>query len=440
MITLGIETSCDETALALIETTGSGTGLECRVIASLVHSQAELHSAYGGVYPNLAKREHSKNLVPLLHKLLIESHEALEGITHSNASKISDAEFASTTESFRAEFGAQNTDLLESFAAAEFLKAKPQVDRIAVTEGPGLEPALWVGITFARMLSTLWNIPVVPVNHMEGHVIGSLLPNDAANGATQKLYPVEFPALTLLISGGHTELVKITERPARIDSSRVEATVTQTNPPLTTHSPRLGDGESYASWSYEIIGRTKDDAVGEAFDKAARLLGLPYPGGPHLARLAHEAHEEKIPSPVSLPRPMISSGDLDFSFSGLKTAVLYATRKAADERGQLSDAFKKGLAHEFEMAVADTLEAKLRAALDKTGARTLIVGGGVSANHVLRDRFEKAAKEYGIPMYLPSRHISGDNALMIALAGAFHPNAKTPGDIRAQGTKSLSEN
>jgi N6-L-threonylcarbamoyladenine synthase len=405
MITLGIETSCDETALALIETRGSGAGFECKVIASLVHSQAELHSAYGGVYPNLAKREHSKNLVPLFHKLLIESKKALEGITHSKSATVSGADFKSAIESFRAEFAAQNSDLFESFAGAEFLKSIPPIDQIAITEGPGLEPALWVGITFAKMLSNLWKIPLTPVDHMEGHVIGSLLPNDAANGAWQKLHTLPLPALAFLISGGHTELVKISE-----------------------------------NWSYEIIGQTKDDAVGEAFDKAARLLGLPYPGGPHIARLAHEAHEEKLPSPVSLPRPMISSKDLDFSFSGLKTAVLYAVRKAADEKGQLSDSFKKGLAHEFEMAVSDTLDSKLRAAIDKVGAQAVIIGGGVSANHVLRERFEKTAAEFSIPIYLPSRHISGDNALMIALAGAFHPHTKTPGNIRALGTKRLSDN
>jgi N6-L-threonylcarbamoyladenine synthase len=402
MITLGIETSCDETALALIETRGSGADFECKVIQSLVHSQAELHSAYGGVYPNLAKREHSKNLIPLFHKLLIESKEALEGITHTKSRNIPDTEFASVIESFRTEFAAQNSDLFESFAGADFLRSVPPIDRIAVTEGPGLEPALWVGITFAKMLSNLWKIPQVPVDHMEGHVMGSLLPNDAAGGAWQKLYPLSVPALALLISGGHTELVKIEEGP-----------------------------------TYTIIGRTKDDAVGEAFDKAARLLGLPYPGGPHMARLAHEAYEEKISSPVALPRPMISSGDLDFSFSGLKTAVLYAVRKATDEKGQLSDSFKKGLAHEFEMAVADTLDSKLRAALEKTGAQAIIIGGGVSANHVLRARFETTAKEYAVPIYLPSRHISGDNALMIALAGSLGAQTKAPGDIRALGTKEL---
>ena len=263
---------------------------------------------------------------------------------------------------------------------------------------------------------------------------------------------------------------------------------------------------------YKILGRTKDDAVGEAFDKAARLLGLPYPGGPHLAELSHKAWEEKISSPVKLPRPMLKSGDLDFSFAGLKTAVLYAVRDAATketidslvipdkddptpiqktsigglagqdqiakktligvspvhvkvadknasigmtdngahhnkaaikppsttDRFELSDDFKKGLAYEFEQAVADTLDCKLRMAIERISARSIIVGGGVSANHALRQRFEKTALEHDIPIFMPSHHISGDNALMIALAGALHhAKTRTPGLIRAQGTKRL---
>ncbi len=395
MIFLGIETSCDETALSLLETRETGGVFECRVIASLVHSQAELHSAYGGVYPSLAKREHGKNLVPLLHKLLIQSELKMGA---------DDVAFAEAVETFRTEIAPQNPELFETFAHADFLKARPPIDAIAVTEGPGLEPALWVGVSFARMLGELWNIPVIPVNHMEGHIVGSLLPSDAANGAWQKLHDAPLPALALLMSGGHTELVLMRT---------------------------FGD--------YEIIGQTKDDAVGEAFDKTARLLGLPYPGGPHLAELAHKAHEEGIVPAVKLPRPMIASGDLDFSFSGLKTAVLYAVRtapKSAD--GVLDDTWKKGLALEFQRAVTETLNSKLLAALDKTGAQSLIIGGGVSANHVLRSAFTKTAGEYGIPIFMPSRHISGDNALMIVLAAALtNRSHKTPGPIRAQGTKRL---
>jgi N6-L-threonylcarbamoyladenine synthase len=409
MITLGIETSCDETALALIETRGTG---ECRVIQSLVHSQAELHSAYGGVFPTLAKREHGKNLAPLLEKTL--KNMPLRG-------KLTDEKFKVVMESFRTELERANPDLFESIAHADFLKNIPSIDRIAVTEGPGLEPALWVGINFARVLGALWNVPIIPVNHMEGHIVGSLLESDAPSGAWQKLKTLPLPAIALLISGGHTELVKI---------------------------ENIG--------KYSIIGQTRDDAVGEAFDKAARLLGLPYPGGPHIARLANEAYESTSRHgalndavsdfKVKLPRPMLKSGDLDFSFSGLKTAVLYAVRDEIKKNSdRLSDIFKKGLAYEFEQAVADVLDAKLRTAIEKISAQSVIVGGGVSANHVLRLRFEKTAQEYGISLFLPSRHISGDNALMIALAGSLNESDTTHNEklpvvgrkLRADGTKRL---
>ncbi len=409
MITLGIETSCDETALALIETRTEHGTLECRVIQSLVHSQAELHSAYGGVYPSLAKREHGKNLVPLTDKLLNESLDALKEIEHihSKTKVLSDAEYASALELFAVELKGQNPELIETLTHAHFLKNVPAIDRIAVTEGPGLEPALWTGIVFSRFLSSIWKIPVVPVNHMEGHVVGSLLESDAPYGTWQKLKDVHMPALAFLISGGHTELVKVEAK-----------------------------ASSPFHFEYTIIGQTKDDAVGEAFDKTARLLGLPYPGGPHIAKLAHKGWEEKIPAPVSLPRPMLKSKDLDFSFSGLKTAVLYAVRANTSADGKLTDEFKKGIAHEFETAVAETLDTKLRMAIEETGAGTLIIGGGVSANHVLRKRFEATAAEYGIPLYLPSRHISGDNALMIALAGAMDSKTYTK-ELKAHGTKKL---
>jgi N6-L-threonylcarbamoyladenine synthase len=408
MITLGIETSCDETALSLIETRMVNGVFECRIIDSLVHSQAELHSAYGGVYPSLAKREHGKNLVPLMRKLLIDSVSALTDISNRDVLRsaekpqLAGSKFKDTLESFRAEIATQNPDLFESFEHADFLEAVPPIDRVAVTEGPGLEPALWVGINFARILGTLWQVPVIPVNHMEGHIVGSLLESDTANGSWQRLKPIDFPAIALLISGGHTELVRI-------------------------------DGINYT-----ILGQTKDDAVGEAFDKVARLLGLPYPGGPHISRLSYEAHEENIDSPVKLPRPMIRSGNLDFSFSGLKTAVLYAVRANAEANGGLSDSFKKGLAREFEQAVMETLDSKLRAAIESVGARTIIVGGGVSANTALRACFEKTAGEFEIPLYLPSRHISGDNALMIALAGAMDSTEHIAStNLKAHGTKRL---
>lgn len=435
MIILGIETSCDETALALIETRESNGVFECRVISSLINSQAELHRPYGGVFPNLAKREHEKNLIPLLEKTLEISGEcpAEETLAKKPSSeKITDKEtYEKQIELFRDEYGGQNRELVESIATASFLTKKPNIDIIAVTEGPGLEPALWTGIIFGKMLGTLWNVPIIPINHMEGHVVGSLLQSETKNGDWQRLKPLDMPALAFLISGGHTELVKVESNGVDIVTNVEQSPTTQS----TSYSlPKL---------TYTIIGQTKDDAVGEAFDKVARLLGLPYPGGPEISKLAQKAREENISSVIKLPRPMINSKDLNFSFSGLKTAVLYAIRdrektsESNDEsRDELSDNFKKGLAREFEDAVIETLDTKLRKAVDETGAKTIIVGGGVSANKLLRERLEKTTAEYGISLYLPSNHVSGDNALMIALAGAFNTEPIIR-PLRAHGTKRL---
>ncbi len=412
MITLGIETSCDETALSIIETRDIDGHFECRVISSLVHSQAELHSAYGGVFPTLAKREHSKNLFPLLQKLMVKSGPALESVARSDLATSKKSEPVTDDrqgkikeiDSFINELQSKNSDLIESFnhfRNTDLFNKIPPIDRIAVTEGPGLEPTLWVGIIFARILGMVWGIPIVPVNHMEGHIVGSLLESDTPMGSWQRLKPMKSPAIALLISGGHTELVKID-----------------------------------AIGKYEIIGQTKDDAVGEAFDKSARLLGLPYPGGPHVSMLAYQARQENIKSEIKLPRPMLKSGNLDFSFSGLKTAVLYAVRANTQTDGTLTDTFKKGLAREFEDAVTETLDAKLCSAIEATGAQTIIVGGGVSANRNLREHLIKTAKEYDLPLYLPSQHVSGDNALMIALAGALD-SKKYSAPLKADGTKRL---
>ncbi len=380
MIILGIETSCDETALALIETRGTGTSFECRVMASLIHSQADLHSPYGGVFPTLAKREHEKNL-PILLEQLLKDHQEKPGV-------------------------------------------------IAVTEGPGLEPALWTGIVFAEKLSKEWSVPIIPINHMEGHVVGSLLQSDVPSDTWQTLKVLETPALAFLVSGGHTELVKVEvkqqEQVGSIFPRVLRALRWSQSSDPREHAPYL--------FSYTLLGQTKDDAVGEAFDKAARLIGLPYPGGPKLSQMATEARKSGIIPALKLPRPMITSGDLNFSFSGLKTAVLYAVRDA-EKAGVFDDTFKKGLAREFEDAAIETLETKLRTAVEETGARTIIVGGGVSANALLRERLAAVAHEYDARLYLPSSHISGDNALMIALAGAFH----SPVDraLKAHGTKRL---
>lgn len=348
MIVLGIETSCDETALCLLEVRAS----EYKIIANIIHSQIELHKEYGGVFPMLAKREHLKNL-PILYKQLLANSAMRED----------------------------------------------DIDVLAVTQGPGLEPALWTGIVFAKELGEKLGVPIIPVNHMEGHIVSTLLNSSLSSPDFERLKPLQFPALALLISGGHTEIV-------RIES--------------------LGD--------YKILGRTKDDAVGEAFDKAARMLGLPYPGGPEVSRLADEARQMNLPKNISLPRPMIHSKDIDFSFSGLKTAVLYTLK----EIGELSENQKKEICREFEDAVTEVLISKVKKALELDEYKILIIGGGVIANKYIRKAFEGIAEEFDIPLYLPADGLTGDNALMIALASSLNRDKVGNTTLKARGNLSLN--
>ncbi len=284
---LAIETSCDETAIAVVEAQGNEKEARFRVLGNALLSQIEIHQQYGGVFPALAKREHAKNLVPILEAALEEAellHESLQTISPEMRAKI-------------AEILAREPGLTEQFFEFVSECETPEVDAIAVTAGPGLEPALWVGINFARALSLLWQKPLVAVNHMEGHILSALAERtrtesekfkNEKSGESLYIKDIALPVLALLISGGHTELVLMRE------------------------------------WlSYELIGQTRDDAVGEAFDKVARMLNLPYPGGPQISKLAEEARAVSEKNPYALPRPMIDSGTCDFSFAGLKTAVLY---------------------------------------------------------------------------------------------------------------------
>lgn len=353
---LAIETSCDETGVALVEGTKTDTGFSFAVLGHALLSQAKLHAEYGGVYPNLAKREHEKNLPIILEQAL----------TKAGYSPI------------RANGGIEKID----------------IDAIAVTQGPGLEPALWTGIEFAKKLATQWQVPLLPTNHMEGHLISSLV-------ADGKLEQTKLPVLALLISGGHTEFVLMKE------------------------------------WfEYEIIGQTLDDAVGEAFDKVARMLGLPYPGGPEISKIANASRAKRSGSNVSdhplndlqggnvapiappslrLPRPMIATNSCDVSFSGLKTAALYALR----DRGGIQTLSAEQIsefAQEFEDAVGDVLAAKTKRALDETGAQTFVIGGGVAANSYLREKLHSTVqKDFpDVDFKLPELHITGDNAIMIA--------------------------
>lgn len=365
---LAIETSCDDTGVAVIE---AKMGLKTpffKILVNLTHSQIELHAKWNGVVPFLAKREHSKNLVPLLEQALEKSDLLKE---NNKGTKISD-EIEKIIE--------KEPELLSALKILIPKIKVPKIDAIAVTYGPGLEPALWTGINLARALAIIWKKPLIPINHMEGHIFSSLLLENESKVKSQKSKVMEFPAIGLLISGGHTELVLVKKL-----------------------------------MNYKILGQTRDDAVGEAFDKVARMLGLPYPGGPQISKLAEEFNKEKNIG-ISFPRPMINSGDLDFSFSGLKTAVLYKTK----ELGEITDDIKKEIAFEFEEAVTDVLVEKTRKALIQNKAKTLIVGGGVSANKKIRNALKNMTDEIGIEnFYLPETKYSVDNAAMIALAGGF---------------------
>ena len=391
MLILSIETSCDETAISLVETTGEFPHATYEIQGNALWSQIDIHREYGGVFPMLAKREHVATIVPMLEKAIAEA--GLE--PHDSTSTLTEQQEAEIYTLFSRE-----PDLAETLLAFHRQHGAYAIDLIAVTSGPGLEPALWVGVNFAKALALLWNVPIVPVNHMEGHVFSSVFDIDRDD----MLSDIAFPTISLLISGGHTELILMKD------------------------------------WGqYEKIGQTRDDAVGEAYDKVARLVGLPYPGGPEIAKLAEKARKEKIPKFADFPTPMLHSPDLDFSFSGLKTAVRYAIADKA-----LSETDICAIARDFEDAVTTVLLKKSLKAVEQNNARTLIVGGGVSANQHLRRMFEATflTEHPDLTVYFPQPKLSTDNSIMIALAGhARASSALAPRGadvIRADGNKSLA--
>lgn len=362
---LGIETSCDETAVCLIEAEGDfGPNFSFKTLGNTLLSQAKLHEEYGGVFPNLAKREHAKNLVPILQRTLEEAGELKPTLMPTAGAVLLPLK----------ELLAREEELFKALVPFLLTYEKPKIDCIAVTYGPGLEPALWVGINFAKALAAVWGVPLVAVDHMEGHIVMSLVRDG-------KLAETSFPLLALLISGGHTELV-------------------------------LSD----AFHTYKILGQTRDDAVGEAFDKTARLLGLPYPGGPEISRLAAQARERGIKGDFTFTRPMLHEDTLDLSFSGLKTAVRHLI-----EAREMSDELKLQVAREFEECVADVLVAKTMRAIEEHAVQALVLGGGVSANTYIRERLREALSEADASAALlaPLPEFATDNALMIALAGYF---------------------
>ena len=310
MLILGIETSCDETGIGLYD------GAQGRLLGHEVFSQVDMHSAYGGVVPELASRDHIRRLVPLTRRVLVAAGRTVE-----------------------------------------------QVDGIGYTEGPGLAGALLVGASFARAFALARRIPAIGIHHLEGHLLSPLLGMPAP----------EFPFVALLVSGGHTQLMRV-------------------------------DGVG----AYVLLGETQDDAAGEAFDKTAKLLGLGYPGGPALSALA----ERGKPGIHRLPRPMLGSGDLDFSFSGLKTAVLQVAQRAGETA-------YPDIARDFVDAIVEVLVAKCARAMEATGLKRLVVAGGVGANRQLREGLRRSAAQSGFDVFYPAPELCTDNGAMIAFAAAL---------------------
>ena len=355
---LAIETSCDDTGIAVLEVLSNG---QQKLLANLVSSQIEIHAPWGGVVPTLAKREHQRHLTPLLKQALLKS-KLLK--INNRQSKINDKNLESILD--------RETELAKQLIPFLQKYQQPDIDYIAVTIGPGLEPALWVGVNFARALSSLWNIPIIPINHIEGHIAAAFF-----HASRDQAKPS--PTLALIVSGGHTQLIII---------------------------KKFGQ--------YEIIGETRDDAAGEAFDKVAKMLNLGYPGGPIIAKLATH-HPNSI---ITLPRPMLHSPDFDFSFSGLKTAALYLIKKLTPAQiKKLTPA----IAAEFQQAVIDVLIAKTIKAARQYKVKTILLGGGVAANEALRQTLRATcdhAKHDKIKILLPSKKMCADNAAIIAFAAA----------------------
>ena len=310
MKTLGIETSCDETAIAIYDSKDG-------IIGESIHSQMEMHAEYGGVVPELASRDHCLKIVNVLKDAL--GNNSINGI-----------------------------------------------DQIAYTSGPGLLGALLIGESFAQGLSTALDIPLISINHLEGHLMSPMM----------EFPEIKMPFICLLVSGGHSMIVDVKEK-----------------------------------GNYEIIGQSQDDAVGEAFDKVAKLLDLPYPGGPYIEKLALEGN----PNAYDFPRPMIHSDNLDMSLSGLKTAVLYTVQKIKD----LDQSKKADIAASFQKAVTDLLVVKIKKAVEETNRKDVIIAGGVAANKFIRNEFKKLEGSLDIKVYYPDLKYCGDNAAMIAFVGSM---------------------
>ena len=340
---LAIETSCDDTAVAVLE----GKGKKIKLLSNIISSQTKLHAQYGGVYPFMAKREHQKNLPLVLEQALKQAKN-------------------------------------------------PKIDAIAVTYGPGLEPCLWQGINFATSLAKELNVPLFPINHIEAHLLANFIDD---RGPTS----IKWPAIGLVVSGGHTQLILMKK-----------------------------------FLDYKILGETRDDAAGECFDKVARILGLGYPGGPAIAKFAENSSPRNRGElfSVKLPRPMIKQRNYEFSFSGLKTAVLYEFQKTPYQNkfGTGRANYIRAMCHEVQQAIIDVLIHKTRKAVMDYQAKTVILGGGVVSNDELRKQFKKAFN-----VLIPPKELCTDNAAMTAITAYFHleKGEKFKGKIAAKADLTL---
>ncbi|PID83566.1 tRNA (adenosine(37)-N6)-threonylcarbamoyltransferase complex transferase subunit TsaD [Candidatus Campbellbacteria bacterium] len=389
---LSIESSCDETAMSIVNFGKNGN---FTVLSDTVLSQVEIHKNYGGVFPTLAKREHTNNIFPLLVGSLktakmLQKRKRIKKITSEQKKELQKL------------FKYDTTNLENIISLYQNYKV-PKLDAVAVTYGPGLEIALWIGFNIAKALCILWDKKFVPTNHMEGHIYASLIQHLEKN--KYKVSKVQYPVLSVLISGGHTELVL-----------------------------------SKRQHHYKILGQTLDDAVGEVYDKSARLLGFHYPGGPEISKLSEKFRtkvknsKRKIENEIKLPRPMLKSPDFNFSFSGLKTAVLYKVK----EQKKITKSFKEKISYEFENAVSEVLISKSKKAIEKYKVKTLLIGGGVSANKKLRGDFKKLTRKQNVDVFIPDVKYTGDNGLMIAVAGFYNTQKKN--FSKMQKTKSVNGN
>ena len=382
---LAIETSCDDTGIAILDASNTG---DFNVLSNVISSQIEIHKQYGGVFPAMAKREHQRNLVPVLIQALKEA----ELLKTQNPKPKSQPNSKSQTIKNILE---REPELLKKIVPFFKKCQKPDIDFIAVTNGPGLEPCLWVGVNLARVLSYFWNVPIIATNHVESHILINLLPISVIPGLTRNPETldsrfrgndnrVKFPAIALVVSGGHTQIILVKD---------------------------IGD--------YQILGETRDDAAGECFDKAAKILGLDYPGGPVISKLVEKIYG--CPTSVNLPRPMINTKDYDFSFSGLKTAILYHHQKQK-KTIQKNKQYIADMCAEIQQAIIDVLIKKTIQAAKDYNAKTIILGGGVSANHELKTQLLiKLHDELPKTEFLfPEIDHSTDNGLMTAITGYFH--------------------